>query len=189
MRMVALSLVRVRVLCSGIVGVMSSSLPRFSFVFCKTFRMRRPRLITKTRTAEFLERNHRLVILVVVIDDNFLVAAFADNQTRVTPTEVVHAPERVDREEETVDRITARNEQVRREVKGGNVRKKVDNHPTYKHELALDDKHERLQTVDRRNHDNGNKRESCFAGSNGDNEVSQLNTWSARPRLAKDERT
>jgi hypothetical protein len=62
--------------------------------------MRIPRLITETRTVGFLERNHRLV---VVINNNFLVAAFANNQTHVTPAEVVHTPDQVDREEETVD--------------------------------------------------------------------------------------
>lgn len=66
-------------------------------------------MTTETRTAEFLEWDHRLVILVVVVHDNLLVATLANDQTRVTPTEVVHTPEGVDREEQTVHRVPTRN--------------------------------------------------------------------------------
>ena len=58
------------------------------------------------RTTELLQRDHTLVVLLVVVHDDLLVVAFTNNETRVTPTEVIHAPERVDRKEETVDRIS-----------------------------------------------------------------------------------
>lgn len=56
-------------------------------------------------TAEFLQRNHRVVELLVVVHDDLLVVTFADNQTSVTPAEVIHAPEGVNWQEETVHRI------------------------------------------------------------------------------------
>jgi hypothetical protein len=36
---------------------------------------------------------------------NLLVLSFSDHNTRITPAKVVHAPERVQREEEAVDRV------------------------------------------------------------------------------------
>ena len=53
--------------------------------------MVRPRL-----TAELLERNHRFIELLIIVHDDFLVASLADDETSVTPTEVVHIPEGVD---------------------------------------------------------------------------------------------
>jgi hypothetical protein len=56
-------------------------------------------------TAELLERYHGLVELLILVGDNFLLLPFSNDDTRVTPTKLVHAPEGVDGEEETVDRV------------------------------------------------------------------------------------
>ena len=97
-----------------------------------------PRLLT----AELLQWNHGVVELLVVVHDDLLVVAFTDNETRVTPTEVVHAPERVDRQEERVDR----------------VRQDVNDHPSDKHEFSLQDKDDSLETIYNANHDQGDDR-------------------------------
>lgn len=57
-------------------------------------------------TAEFLEGNHRFVPLFIIIHDDLLIAALTDDETCVTPAEVVHTPEGIDRKEETVHRIS-----------------------------------------------------------------------------------
>jgi hypothetical protein len=44
-------------------------------------------------TAEFLERNHRLVELFIFINHHLLAGSFANDQTRITPSKVIHAPE------------------------------------------------------------------------------------------------
>jgi len=61
------------------------------------------------RTAELLERDHRLVELFIVSNDNLLVATLADDDTSVAPREVVHAPERVNGQEERVNRVSESN--------------------------------------------------------------------------------
>ena len=58
------------------------------------------------RTAELLQRDHGLVVLLLIVHDDLLVAAFTDDQASVTPAEVIHTPEGIDREEETVHRIS-----------------------------------------------------------------------------------
>ena len=57
------------------------------------------------RTAELLQGYHGVIELLVVIHNDFLVVAFTDDETSVTPTEVVHAPERVHGKKQTVHRI------------------------------------------------------------------------------------
>jgi hypothetical protein len=57
-------------------------------------------------TAELLERNHRFIKLRVIIHYHLLAIPFTNNQTGITPTEVVHAPKRVDWQEEAVHRIS-----------------------------------------------------------------------------------
>jgi len=59
-----------------------------------------------TLTAKFLEWNHRVIVLLIFIHENLLVITFADDQTCVSPTEIIHAPERIDRQEETVNRVS-----------------------------------------------------------------------------------
>jgi len=56
-------------------------------------------------TAEFLEGDHRFVPLLIVIHDNLLVATLTDDEACVTPAEVVHTPEGIDRKEEAVHGI------------------------------------------------------------------------------------
>ena len=61
-----------------------------------------------SRTAKLLQGNHALVKLFVFSDNDLLVVTFANDQTSVAPREVVHAPERVYWEEETVDWVSER---------------------------------------------------------------------------------
>ena len=61
----------------------------------------------RIRTTELFERNHGFVEFLLVRDD-LLVLALTNNDTGVTPTELVHAPERIDGKEETVNRISDR---------------------------------------------------------------------------------
>ena len=57
------------------------------------------------RTAEFLEGDHRFVPLLVIVHDDLLVATLTDDKACVTPGEVVHTPEGIDRKEETIHRV------------------------------------------------------------------------------------
>ena len=59
-----------------------------------------------SRTAKLLQGNHALVKLFVFSDNDLLVVTFSDNHTSVTPTKVVHAPEGVDWQEETVNWVS-----------------------------------------------------------------------------------
>jgi hypothetical protein len=59
------------------------------------------------RTTEFLERYHGFIILVVLVYNDLFVAALTNNKTGITPTEIVHAPERINGQEETVDYVAA----------------------------------------------------------------------------------
>lgn len=73
-----------------------------------------------------------------------------------------------------------------------NARKKINNHPSNKHELALDDEDESLettmsggptkkqsiktdlQTIRNSQHDQGNRRQSSCTGSDNDDKVKKL---------------
>lgn len=57
-------------------------------------------------TAELFQRDHTVIELLVLSHDDLLVVTFTDDQTRVTPTEVVHTPEGVYGQEETVNRVS-----------------------------------------------------------------------------------
>lgn len=59
----------------------------------------------KSRTAEFLERNHRLIELLIFINHHLLAGPFANDETGITPSKVIHAPEGVYGQQEAVDRI------------------------------------------------------------------------------------
>jgi hypothetical protein len=59
-----------------------------------------------TLTAKLLERDHRFIEFGIIIHDHLLAISFADHQTGSTPTEIVHAPEGVYRQEEAVYRIS-----------------------------------------------------------------------------------
>ena len=54
------------------------------------------------------------------------------------------------------------------------IRDDVDNHPTDKHELSLQDKDDGLQTVNGCQHDNGQNRKCSFVQSDDDDEVEKL---------------
>jgi hypothetical protein len=56
-------------------------------------------------TAKFLERNHGLVELFIFINHHLLAGSFANDQTRITPSKVIHAPEGIYGQQEAVDRI------------------------------------------------------------------------------------
>jgi hypothetical protein len=59
----------------------------------------------RSHTAEFLERNHRLIELIIFVHHHLLARPFANDQTRITPTKVVHAPEGIYGQQEAVDWI------------------------------------------------------------------------------------
>ena len=63
--------------------------------------------------------------------NNHLLAGFTQDDTRLTPREVVHPPERVERKEE----------------REGGDSQDVEDHPADHVPLAAQDEHERLQTV------------------------------------------
>ena len=88
-------------------------------------------MTSKILTAELLERYHGLVELLILVGDDLLLLPFSNNNTSVTPTELVHAPEGIDGQEETVDR----------------VEQDIHYHPSDKHKLALDDEDESLETT------------------------------------------
>ena len=69
--------------------------------------------------------------------DNHLLTGLSQDDTSLTPGEVVHAPERVERQEERED---------------GNG-EDVEDHPTDHVPLATKDEDQRLQTVDSGNED------------------------------------
>jgi len=62
---------------------------------------------SKQLTTEFFQWNHRFIELPILIHDDLLVTAIADDNAGISPGEIVHAPKRVDRQEETVYRISA----------------------------------------------------------------------------------
>lgn len=56
-------------------------------------------------TTKLLKRDHGFIEDFIVLDENLLVLSFSNHNTRIPPTKVIHAPERVYREEEAVDRV------------------------------------------------------------------------------------
>ena len=68
---------------------------------------------SQQRTAETLHWNHRVVKLFIVVNHDLLISSFADNDTSITPTEVIHTPKRVNGEEEAVNRIPALRDNVK----------------------------------------------------------------------------
>lgn len=95
----------------------------------------------------------------IVMSGNDLVSAFfADDNTSVTPAEVVLFPERIYGENKGVHR----------------VREDVDNHPTDMLPLALDDEDDSLKTIDRGDHDDGDERELTGSGGNEIDQVAKI---------------
>lgn len=58
-------------------------------------------------TAKLLEGNHGLIELVILVYNDLLLLAFTNHKTGVSPTEFIHAPERVYGKEEAVYWIPA----------------------------------------------------------------------------------
>ena len=56
-------------------------------------------------TAKFLKRNHGLIELFIFIYHHLLAGPFANYQTRITPSKVIHTPEGIYGQQEAVDRI------------------------------------------------------------------------------------
>ncbi|KAL0769411.1 hypothetical protein CaCOL14_008719 [Colletotrichum acutatum] len=99
----------------------------------------------------------RGVELALVGNDNLL-ARLAGNDTRVTPVEVVHVPEGVQRQGETED---------------GNGQD-VQNHPANHLPLAANDKDDGLQTVNGTKHDESRDRHHAGVQGDGDNQVDDV---------------
>lgn len=59
----------------------------------------------RSRTAEFLERNHGLIELLIFVNHYLLAGPFANDETGITPSKVIHAPEGVYGQQEAVDWI------------------------------------------------------------------------------------
>ena len=64
---------------------------------------RRNKEAGEERTTELLDGNHRIVKLLIIIHDHLLFLHSA--QTCVTPAELIHTPEKVDGQEETVHKL------------------------------------------------------------------------------------
>jgi hypothetical protein len=91
-----------------------------------------------------------------VFDDLF--PGLSDDETGGTPREVVHAPERIEREEERKDRD------------GENV----EEHPTDHVPLPAEDEYQRLQTVDGRDHDDRQLRNGLALSGHDVDQVDDL---------------
>src|SRR6266436_4328800 len=81
-----------------------ASFPSFCFVFYKEYEMDRF-VKHRSRTAEFLEGNHGFIELFIFVDHHLLAGPFTNDQTRITPPKVIHAPEGIYGQQEAVDRI------------------------------------------------------------------------------------
>ena len=90
--------------------------------------------------------------------NDHLLAGLAENDTSRTPREVVHLPERVERQEE-------------RECRDSDD---VEHHPADHVPLAPEDEHQCLKTVDRGNHDDGRRRNGLTLACDKVDEVDDL---------------
>ena len=88
----------------------------------------------------------------------------AEDDARVAPAEVVLVPEREDRQHERIDGESD----------------DVNNHPANMLPLPLDDEDERLQTVDRGNHDDRYQRKLSRVGCNTVDEISKIGARSRK---------
>ena len=84
----------------------------------------------------------------VVIHNHLFAPSITNHDTCVSPREVVHAPEGVDRQEETVHRVSYPNSvshPIKSEKTRNDARKEVDDHPAHEHKLSFDDENQRLR--------------------------------------------
>ena len=101
--------------------------------------------------------------------NNHLLSRFSQHNTRLTPGEIVHLPERVQGEEE-------------REGRNG---EDIEQHPANHIPLPPHDEHEGLDTIDGRNHDQRQRRDGFAFTRDQVNEIDNLvglevNIWSGR---------
>jgi hypothetical protein len=57
----------------------------------------------RLRTAESLQWDHRVVVMILGVGNDLFLLALAHDHTGVTPIGIVHVPERIDRESERED--------------------------------------------------------------------------------------
>jgi len=102
-----------------------------------------------SHTTELLQRNHRLIELLILVRNDLLFLAFSNDHASITPTELVHAPERIDWEEEAVYRVSDVQHECQVHIKGivHDLRENVDHHPSDKHEFALNNEDNRLKSM------------------------------------------
>lgn len=84
----------------------------------------------------------------IVIHNHFLAPSITNHDTCVPPREVVHAPEGVDRQEETVHGISYLNGVSRpseSESTRNDAREEIDDHPAHEHKLSFDDEDQCLR--------------------------------------------
>ena len=147
---------RVRLLGSGIVVIVF--LGECSFVI-----------------GEFGERDRGFVECFVFGLENLLRSTFTDDDTSVTPREVVELPERVNREEEGVDGIgeLQSEERGQREAFDRPEREayNVDDQPSDELPLSLNQEDDSLETVNRCDQDQGDHRNLTTPGGDSDDEV------------------
>lgn len=57
----------------------------------------------RVRTAESLQWDHRVVVMVLGVGNDLFLLTLANDHTGVTPVGIIHVPERIDRESERED--------------------------------------------------------------------------------------
>ena len=99
--------------------------------------------------------------------NDHLLAGLAENDTSRTPREVVHLPERVERQEE-------------RECRDSDD---VEHHPADHVPLATENEHESLKTVHGSDENNGQRRDRCTSRSQVD-EIADLRESNGSVKIA-----
>lgn len=156
----------------------------------------------KQRTTKALHGDHGVLKLFFVVNHDLFVSSFTDNDTSVTPAEIVHTPERVNRKEKAVNRIPGRHKSVKTTLRRGgqHVRDQVHNKPSDEHELAFQNEnycltaHHKpslstdvqalrpryLKTVDTRDKCKGDNGDGRVSSGYSDNEPQQLEVMRQR---------
>ena len=124
---------------------------------------------------EFGERDRGFVECFVFGLKNLLRSTFTDDDTSVTPREVVEFPERVDGEEEGIDGISElqSEEKVQRDAfcKPEREAYDVDDQPSNELPLSFDQEDDSLKTVNRCDQDQSDHRNLTTPGGDSDDEV------------------
>ena len=111
-----------------------------------------------------LKRNRSRVETVISNSNDLLVALLTDDNSRVTPREVILVPERVDGQHKAVDR------------EGDDI----DDHPSNVLPLSLDDEDDRLKTIHCSDHDNRDQRKLTGMRTDSVDEISKVNAGSGQ---------